>query len=105
MPFGEIDQQRRILERVRAKKLEATILFVDFTKAFDSIHSNRANTRDTDYIDIVACVLQGDTLASYPFIICLDYVLRTSIDNMKENGSQRKEAEGTWHEQLPTPMT
>ena len=29
---------RRILEGVRAKNLEATILFVDFTKAFDSTH-------------------------------------------------------------------
>ena len=33
----------------------------------------------------VASVLQGDTLASYLFIICLDYVIRTSIDRMKEN--------------------
>ena len=33
--------------------------------------------------DIVAGVLQGDTLAPYPFIICLDYVLRTSIDKIK----------------------
>ena len=40
---------------------------------------------DTDYFDIVAGVLQGDTLAPYLFIICLDYVLRTSIDLMKEN--------------------
>ena len=30
--------------------------------------------------------LQGDTLTSYLFIICLDYVLRTSIDKMEENG-------------------
>ena len=37
---------------------------------------------DTDYFDMVA----GDTLASYLFIICLDYILRTSIDKMKENG-------------------
>ena len=29
---------RRILEGVRAKNLQATILFVNFTKAFDSIH-------------------------------------------------------------------
>ena len=29
---------RRILESVRAKNLQATLLFVDFTKAFDSIH-------------------------------------------------------------------
>ena len=41
---------------------------------------------DTDYFDIVAGVLQGDTLAPYHFIICLDYVLRTSIDKIKENG-------------------
>ena len=41
---------------------------------------------DTDYFDIVAGALQGDTLAPYLFIICLDYVLRTSIDKIKENG-------------------
>ena len=41
---------------------------------------------DTDYFDIVVGVLQEDTLAPYLFIICLDYVLRTSIDKMKENG-------------------
>ena len=40
--------------------------------------------RDTDYFDNVAGVLQGDILASYLFIICLDYVLRTSIDLLKE---------------------
>ena len=41
---------------------------------------------DTDYFNIVVGVLQGDTLAPYLFIICLDYMLRTSIDLMKENG-------------------
>ena len=40
---------------------------------------------DTDYFDIVAGLLQGDTLDPYLFIICLDYILRTSIDRMKEN--------------------
>ena len=107
---------RRILEGVRAKNLQATILFVDITKAFDSIHRGEVeqillaygipketvaaimilyrNTKvkacspdgDTDYFDIVVGVLQGDTLAPYLFIICLDYVLRTSIDKIKENG-------------------
>ena len=106
----------RILEGVRAKNLQATILFVDFTKAFDSIHRGKMeqilpayaipketvaaitilnrNTKvkvhssdeDTDYFDIVAGVLQGDTLAPYLFIICLDYVLWTSIDKIKESG-------------------
>ena len=93
-----------------------TRLFVDFTKAFDSIHRGkmeqillaygipketvaaimilyrntkvkvRSPDRDTEYFDIVAGVLQGDTLAPYLFIICQDYMLRTSIDKIKENG-------------------
>ena len=41
---------------------------------------------DTEYFNIVAGVLQGDTLAPYLFIICLNYVLRTSIDKIRENG-------------------
>ena len=107
---------RRILEGVQAKNLQATLIFVDFTKAFDSIHRGKMkqillaygipketvaaitilcrNTKvkvrspdgDTEYFDIVARVLQGDTLAPYLFIICLDYVLRTSIDKIRENG-------------------
>ena len=40
---------------------------------------------DTEYFNIVAGVLQGDTLAPYLFIFCLDYVLRTSIDKISEN--------------------
>ena len=105
----------RIFEDVRAKDLLATILFVDFTKAFDSIHRGKMeqillaygtpketvaaimilyrNTKvkvrspdgDTDYFDIVTGVLQGDMKAPYLFIICQDYVLRTSIDKIKEN--------------------
>ena len=39
----------------------------------------RSPDGDTDYFDIVAGVLQND-------IICLDYVLRTSIDIIKEKG-------------------
>ena len=90
----------RILEGVRAKNLQATILFVNFTKAFDSIHRRkmeqillayglpkvkvRPPDGDIDYFDIVA----GDTLAPYLFIIGLDYVLRTSNDKMKEKGSK-----------------
>ena len=41
---------------------------------------------ETDYFDIVASVLQGDIQTPYHFIICLEYVLRTPIDKMKENG-------------------
>ena len=41
---------------------------------------------DTDFFDIVASVMQGDTLTPYLFIICLDFILQTLIDLMKENG-------------------
>ena len=105
----------QILEGVCSKNLLATILFVDFTKAFDSIHRGkmeqilltdslpketiatimmlyrntklkvRSSDGDTNYFDIVAGVLQGNTLAPYLYIICLDYVLRTSRDKIKEN--------------------
>ena len=38
---------------------------------------------ETDFFDIVAAVLHEGTLASYLFIIYLDYVLRTLVDLMK----------------------
>ena len=83
------------------KNFEATILFVDFSKVFDSIHRGkmeqkllpyslpketvaaitilykntkvkvRSSDGDTDYFDIVAGVLYRDTFATYLFIICL----------------------------------
>ena len=46
----------------------------------------RSSDGDTEYFNIVAGVLQGDILAPYLFIICLDYVLRISIDKIRENG-------------------
>ena len=39
--FFQILTIRQILEGVLAKNLEATILFVEFTKAFDSIHRGK----------------------------------------------------------------
>ena len=46
----------------------------------------RSPDEDTEYFDIVTGVQQGDTLAPYLFIICLDYVLRISTDKIRENG-------------------
>ena len=39
----------------------------------------RSPDGDTEYFDIVAGIRQGDMLAPYLFIICLDYVLRTYV--------------------------
>ena len=52
----------------------------------------RSPDGDTDFFDIVAGVLQGDTLAPYLSIICLDYVLWTSIDLMEENNLTQEKA-------------
>ena len=103
---------RRILE---GKKPTGNNIICRFTKAFDSLHGGKMeqilltyglrketvvaimtlyrNTKvkvrspdgDTEYFDIVPGVLQGGTIALYLFIICLDYVRRTSIDKIKEN--------------------
>ena len=40
-PTSQILNIRRILEGVRTKNLQATLIFVDFTKAFDSIHRGK----------------------------------------------------------------
>ena len=93
---------RRIIEGIRIKNLEAIL----FSKALNSIHEEKMklllrayclpketvtsmmkfdkNTKaiihspdgDTNFFDLVAGVLQGDTLALYLFIICLASVLR-----------------------------
>ena len=94
--------------------LEATLLFVDFPKTSEFIHRgkmeqillvygllkgtvaaimilNKKKVKvclpdgDTDFFDIVANMLQEDSLVPYLFIICLDCVLQTSRDLMKEN--------------------
>ena len=41
---------------------------------------------DSPYFEITTGVLQGDTIAPFLFIICLDYILKTSLDNDRELG-------------------
>ena len=108
---GQILTIRRILEGVKSKNLQITLLFIDFSKVFDSINRNKMefilrkygipmeninaivmlyrNTHsmvrspdgDITFFEITTGVLQGDTLAPFLFIICLDYILMTAIDN------------------------
>ena len=122
----------RILEDVRAKNLQTTMLFINFTNAFDSIHRGkieqillayglpketvaaitifyrnakmkvRSPDGDTDYFDIVAGILQGDTLPPYLLIICLEHRL---IKSKQTAWSWQRKEEGTSQKQLPTLTT
>ena len=101
---------RRILEGAKAKNLPAVLTFIDFKKAFDSVHRGilmkilrayglppvivdliermytgtiaKVITADglTEAFRILAGVLQGDTLAPYLFVIVIDYIMTTAID-------------------------
>ena len=68
------------------------------------VHSS---DEDTDFFDIFAGVLQGDTLALYWFIICQDNIFQTLIDLIKEYGYSLKiqEANNTTQKLLQTQTT
>ena len=111
---GHILALRRLIEGVKAYNLSAIITFIDFCKAFDSIHRGKmlqilraygipdqivdaigdmyqdtmakvvSPDGETDLFEILAGVLQGDTLAPYLFVIILDYALRSAIEGKEE---------------------
>ena len=94
--------------------MKAVVIFVDFRKAFDSIHRGRMmailraydipeklvqaislmydKTRarvitpdgETEFFEILAGVLQGDTLAPFLFAIVLDYAMRQALNGREE---------------------
>lgn len=106
---------RRLIEGIKDRNLQCIITFIDFRKAFDSVHRGKmlkillaygipnsivqainimySNTQavvlspdgETDAFEILAGVLQGDTLAPYLFVIVLDYVMRTAIGEMGDS--------------------
>ena len=57
----------------------------------NSLNSN------TDYFDIVAGVLQGNTLVPFLFLIYLDDILWMSIDQIKENSCALKNTRRWWY--------
>ena len=113
---------RRILEGAKAKNLTAVMLFIDFKKAFDSVHRGllmkilraygvpeelvrliesmysgtkaKVLTADglTEIFEILAGVLQGDTLAPYLFVIVVDYIMTIVVDNEPDAGFTVKPA-------------
>ena len=58
----------------------------------------RSPDGDTEYFNIVAGVLQGDTPTPYLIIICLDNMLRTSID---KNQRKRLRADKEKKQKVP----
>ena len=123
----------RILEGVREKNLQATLLFVDFTKAFDSIHSGKMEQILLAYglseetvaaitilyrnTKVKVCSPDGDrtlrhcsrsTTRGHASPIPLYHLSRQRRHRLitlgkTASGWQRKEAEGTPQKQLPTP--
>ena len=102
----------RILEDVRAKYLEATILFVDFSKAFDSIHRGKMEQILLAYSHPKKNKNDGDRLlqrcsryAKRRPNICSSSAKTTCLERLliqyKKTVSswQRKEAEDTPHKQ------
>ena len=105
---------RRIIESAKKFNLKAILVFIDFKKAFDSIHRGKMlkilqaygipeklvkaiavlyeNTKakvlspdgETETFSILAGVLQGDTLAPYLFAIIIDYVMRSAVGGKEE---------------------
>lgn len=116
--ISQILALRRIIEEISNCNKDAAFVFVDFSKAFDSIdrtqmfeilglygipepmieairvlYTNTSSTivtsdGETDPFDILAGILQGDTLAPFLFIVVLDYILRMSLDQINTKGFQ-----------------
>ena len=113
----------RILEGVRAKDLEATLWFEDFSKAFDSIHRGRmgqiilayglpretvaaimmlcentkvkvcSSDRDTDFFDIVTDVLQRRQISTIP-VHNLPRLCSSDVDTFNEQKWPRRTYQG-----------
>ena len=102
---------RRLIEGVKERNLKATLIFIDFKKAFDIIDRGKmlkvlrayglpkqfvsaigilytgTNAKvlspdgETEFFETLAGVLQGYTLAPYIFTIMIDYAMRQAIGN------------------------
>ena len=125
--IAQILSLRRIIEEMKNHNKEVTLCFVDFKKAFDSINRETmfkilplygipeqiikaiealytdTNAKvitpdgETEQFDILAGVLQGDTLAPFLFILVLDYVLRISLDSKNSLGLLLSSRQGSRH--------
>ena len=107
---------RRLIEELKISNKQAYIVFVDFSKAFDSVNRKAMlhillnygipdeivnaiaimYDNPSSFVQAFDCptkefftttgILQGDTMAPYLFVIVVDYLLRHSIDTLKSKG-------------------
>ena len=76
----------------RLPKETVNVIMMLYKNAKAMVHLLDGNT---NLFDIIAGVLQVDILPPDMFMICLDYVLWSSIDQIKENGfTLKKERSG-----------
>ena len=75
-----------LLEYCIPNETKAIMVMYKNTQAFV-----RSPDGDTEFFDIIAGVLQGDALATYLFIIVLDYVLRNLDQNKNLGFTLRKQ--------------
>lgn len=128
--LSQILTLRRIIEEITFCNKTAALIFVDFSKAFDSIHRDQmfeilqlygiplpiidaikvlyTNTSssvlthdgETSSFNITAGILQGDTLAPFLFILVVDYIMRLSVDTISEKGLEYQPRRSTRHPAL-----
>ena len=118
---------RRIIEESKLSNRDLALVFVDFSKAFDSVDRDKmfeilnlygipdkiisaikvlytdtsstilTTDGETPAFSINAGILQGDTLAPFLFIIVVDYVLRMSVDTISNKGLEIKPRQSSRH--------
>ena len=104
---------RRLIEGVKETNLEAILIFIDFKKALDTVHrrkmllilksygipkelviaisimyedtSSKVITPDGE-TETFNILLQGDTLATYLFVIVIDYIMKGTTHNSHRHG-------------------
>ena len=118
---------RRLIEESQACNKDLALVFVDFSKAFDSVDRDKmfeilglygiptkiinaikvlytdtissilTSDGETEPFSILSGILQGDTLAPFLFIIVVDYVLRMSVDKIHTKGYELKPRQSSRH--------
>ena len=103
-----------MIEGIKDKNIEAILIFIEFKKAFDTIHIGSilailkahgipeelvtairimyedttakviTPNGETETFNILAGVSQGDTLAPYLFAIVIDFVMRTALQGRED---------------------